>query len=219
MDKRKEILTLIEELIEQGEKFSSNFSFVSKELSSDCQYWFSKIVSVMDMFSPETSFYNREARSLINASNRQGGIFQENVQRLIGHLKFVRDAVFNGLIIKVEDSITASDYSDFLDHARSYYNAQQKIQAAVIASAVFEDIVRRIGTKNGVSTQNNLDSIINALKSSGIITKVEAKKLKYYAGIRNSALHASWTEFELSDADDLINGVQALIDNHLAGSF
>jgi len=170
----------------------------------------------MDRISRQNSFFNQEARHLISRSNRGGGIYFEDIERLVGHLLSLRDAINDGLLIKMENEVTASDFSDFLDHARSYYDDQQKIQGAIIASAVFEDAVRRMGEKNGITNRDKLEGIINALKSSGAITKTEAKKLKYYAGIRNSALHASWDEFDLSAVGDLITGTQHLIDNYLA---
>src|SRR5205823_5175795 len=175
MSDREKVIEGLTELIEQGEKFVSTSRFVAPQASGECQYWFSRLVSQMDSISPEKSFYNQELLHLIQRSNRQGGIYQEDIQRIVGHLKFLRDAVNDGLLLKIEDAITASDYSDFLNHARSYHTAQQKIQAAVIASAVFEDVVRRIGRKHGLSGQDNLETIINALKSSNVITKNEAK--------------------------------------------
>jgi uncharacterized protein YutE (UPF0331/DUF86 family) len=216
IDQQKTIASL-GELIEQAERLVPGRTFLSPESAGECQYWFSHIVALMDRITPQSSFYNQEARHLIHRSNRQGGIYLEDIRRLVGHLIFVRDAVNDGLLVRIEYEITASDFSDFLDHARSYFDALQKVQSAIIASAVFEDTVRRIGSKEGIIKQEQLEAVINALKTSGVITKTEAKKLKYYAGIRNSALHAAWDEFDLPDVGDLITGTQQLIDQHLTG--
>ncbi len=175
MDKQKAFTTL-SELIEQAEGLVPSRRFLSSESVGECQYWFSRIVALMDTITPQNSFYNQEARHLIQRSNRQGGIYFEDIRRLVGHLMFVRDAVNEGLLARIEYEIAASDFSDFLDHARSYHDGHQKVQAAIIASAVFEDTVRRIGTKQGITNQDQLEAVINALKSSGTITKTEAKK-------------------------------------------
>ncbi len=62
---------------------------------------------------------------------------------------------------------------------------------------------------------NKLDSTISALQTNNVISSLEAKKLRYYAGIRNKALHADWDEFALDDVKDLIQGISKLIENYL----
>jgi len=61
-----------------------------------------------------------------------------------------------------------------------------------------------------------LDSIINALKSKGIISSTEAKEFKYFSQIRNASLHASWDEFKLDDVNKLIQGNEILFRDYLA---
>lgn len=217
IDKQKVIADL-EELIKQAESLIGGKIFVARESVAACQYWFSHIVALMERISPQNSFYNKEAHYLIQRSNRQGGIYIEDINRLAGHLIFIRDAVRDNLLLKVEDEITAADFLEFLSHAKSYFDSQQKVQAAIIASAVLEDTIKKICSKQGIALQQKLETLINALKSQGTINKTDAKRLKYYAGIRNSALHASWDEFDLAAIGDLISGTQQLIDQHLMRS-
>ena len=216
IDKQKVIADL-EELVEQAQSLIVNKTFVPRESVAACQYWFSRIVALMDRITPQNSFYNKEAHHLIQRSNRQGGIYTEDIHRLAGHLIFIRDAVKDELLLRIEEEIAATDFSEFLNHAKSYFEAQQKVQAAIIASAVLEDTIKKICIKYGIALQQKLETLINALKSHSAINKTDAKRLKYYAEIRNSALHASWDEFDLAAIGDLISGTQQLIDQHLTG--
>jgi uncharacterized protein YutE (UPF0331/DUF86 family) len=90
------------------------------------------------------------------------------------------------------------------------------MEASVIASAIFEDTLRRIASRHRLGDAENSESRINALKSAGVLSSPEAKKLKYYAGLRNAALHASWEEFQLDDITDLIKGIRKLTRDHLS---
>ena len=85
------------------------------------------------------------------------------------------------------------------------------MEASVIAAAVFENAIKRLGEIHGVDDTTKLDSTINALKSGGVFNSTEAKRLRYFAGIRNAALHASWNEFDVGAVGDLIDGVERLL--------
>ena len=85
------------------------------------------------------------------------------------------------------------------------------MEASVIAAAVFEDAIKRLGETHSIGDATKLDHTISALKSRGIFTSIEAKRLRYVAGLRNSALHASWDEFDISDVGNLIDGVEHLL--------
>jgi uncharacterized protein YutE (UPF0331/DUF86 family) len=130
---------------------------------------------------------------------------------LIGHIRQVSDALDRDLLIRLSDEITAADFSSFLDHARYYHQEGKKMESSVIAAAVYEDTIRRLAEKYGIDRTGKVDSIISSLKRQGILSGVDAQKLRYYAGIRNSALHAAWEEFEIADVGDLIGGVETLI--------
>ena len=111
----------------------------------------------------------------------------------------------------MRNELSAEDFSEFLSHARYYHGEGKKVEAAVIASAIFEDTIKRLGRAHGLTDLTKLEGTINALKATGAFSSVEAKRLKYFAGIRNSALHASWDEFDLAAVGDLIAGVEHLI--------
>jgi hypothetical protein len=100
---------------------------------------------------------------------------------------------------------TAKSYLDFFDHAKYYLKQNKKMEASVIASSVFEDTIRKVGRKNALEFPK-LDRLIDELKKDDIISLTEMKKYKYYAGIRNEALHANWDNIALDDVNDLIHG-------------
>jgi hypothetical protein len=205
------------DLIKLGDslKHPQGSMFVHPDSIKDCQYWFSHVITlIQEINSLDTYFYD-EAVSIIRGSKRQGGIFWQDIEMMKGFLQQFLDAVDGGLLLKIRDEITADDYHNFLDHAKHYCNIDKKIEASVIVSAVFEDSIKKMATKNGIKKIESLESSINFLKSSGIISSNEAKKYKYFAGLRNSALHAAWDEFELKDISDFINGTETIIKEYV----
>lgn len=205
------------DLIKMGEsiKSSEEGNFVHHESTKNCQYWFSHIVTLIQEISSIDAFFYEEAVDIIRGSKRQGGIFWQNVEMMKGFLQQFLDAVDSDLLLKIKDEITAEDFCNFLDHAKHYCDTGKKIEASVIVSAIFEDSIKKVAIKNGIEKIDSLESAINFLKSNGTISSNEAKKFKYFAGLRNSALHATWDEFELKDISAFVDGTAIIINEYL----
>ena len=93
-----------------------------------------------------------------------------------------------------------------------------KNEAAVIAGVVFEDTIRTIARSVGISeNRNKLDNVISDLDKADIITGLKAKRARAAAGLRTSATHARWEEFELTDVKPAIDLTRELIVAHLGG--
>ncbi|MEI6083617.1 MAG: hypothetical protein WCS70_04875 [Verrucomicrobiota bacterium] len=202
-------------LIRQAKGFEDGFMVHGKN-TADCEYWFSQVVTLIQSITSIDQYFYEEALLISRGSKRVGGISCNNVRMMRGFLRQLRDAIRKDHLVKLEDQISAADFADFLAHAKFYADNGKKMESSVIASAIFEDAIKRIARKNKIEDVSVLDSTLNALKSNGVFSAVETKKYKFYAGIRNSALHASWEEFELNDAKELVAGTQKLIEEFLS---
>ena len=205
------------DLMKRGEsiKKRSDGSFVHHESIADCQYWFSHIVTLIQEITSIDTYFYEEAVGIIRGSKRQGGVCWQEIEMMKGFLQQLHDAIDGDLLLKVKDEITAQDFNNFLEHAKHYCDINKKMEASVIISAIFEDSIKKVAIKNGIDQINSLDSAINYLKSNGAISAVEAKKFKYFAGLRNSALHAAWDEFELKDISAFIDGTATIVNEYL----
>ena len=188
--------------------------FVDSKSVSLCQILFSRSANLIENVTSSESFYAREAERIIAGSKRQGGIHRGEIQMLIGHLKALLQDIEDGLLTNIEYKISAQRFLDFFDHAKTYLTQNKKMEASVIASSVFEDTIRKIAKKNDIDFPK-LDRLIDELKKAEVISATEAKKYKYYAGIRNEAMHANWDKFTVDEVKDLINGVENSIENYL----
>jgi len=215
MNKKTHYKRRITALIKEGEPFRKEKWMIPIEKAAACEYWFNKIIALTQQITAIDSFFYNEAQSIINNSKRQGGIFCNNVQMMFGFLRHLHEAIDKGYLTKIENEIMAADFNNFLEHAIHYCDNSQKIESSVIASAIFEDSIKKVAIKNGVTKISKLDSTITALQTTKVISSLEAKKLRYYTGIRNKALHADWDTFSLDDVKNLIQGVSELIESYL----
>lgn len=215
MNKKTHYKRRITTLIKEGKPFEQEKGMIPAEKTAACEYWFNKIMTLVQQITAIDKFFYNESRSIINGSKRQGGIFCNNVQMMLGFLKHLYEAIDKNQLTKVENELTAADFNQFLEHAIYYCGNNKKMESSVIASAIFEDSVKKVAIKNGITSVSKLDSAISALQTNGIISSVEAKKFRYYAGIRNYALHADWDKVTLDDVNNLIQGVSKLIQNYL----
>ncbi len=212
---KDELIPKLDQLIQSSDQFISDDHFVGRSVISECQFWFSKVITLIKRSVGSEAFYCKEAVRIQANSKRQGGIYIDDVQMMIGHLKQFRSAVHDDLLSDVHASLSASDFDDFLEHAQEYHRLNRKIESSVIASAVLEDSIKRIVRTRGLKPSRSLEEALNALKAAGVFSANETKKLKYFAGIRNSALHADWDDFDLGDVGTLISGVRDIIDAHI----
>jgi uncharacterized protein YutE (UPF0331/DUF86 family) len=171
----------------------------------------SKIINFVDKISGIDRYYYNEAFSIIQNSKRNGGYCVMNIQQLIGHLKFIKDGLENNWLIKIRDEISGNEMINFLNYAYGFIKEGKKVESSIISTALLEDTVRKIGKKFLVE-HKDLEQVINGLKRENIISKTDSNKWKYYSGLRNSALHANWDEFELDDIEKLTNDLRIIID-------
>lgn len=212
------VLKRIDELISLGNaaaRSQSSQDYWIKDVV-EAQSWFSSAANAIHQVSPPGSFYVAELHRIVEHEQLKGGFPRSSIEKLLGLLQSVRHEARAGLLIKLEDQVVASAFDDFLDHAALYHKAGKLNEAAVLASAVLEDTIKRIARKyeiavNGVS----LDPLIDELTKRSVFTQVKAKRLKSYAAIRNHALHAEWEKLDIRDVGAQLSGLRELLDEHL----
>jgi hypothetical protein len=142
------------------------------------------------------------------------------VRKYVGHmaalLQRLVDDVDDGLIGSVAAAATAETLDDLLDQASNYHREQHQQGAGILATAVFEDTVRRVARAHDITdTDIPMDSLVTSLDKKGTITSVVAKRCRAAAGVRNHALHAQWDKFSLEDVDAVIRLTRQLLSEHL----
>ena len=121
-----------------------------------------------------------------------------------------------GLLRQVEYIISADNFDQFLRHAEQYHKSGKHVEAGVLVSTVFEDALKKVAQRNGINPSGlSAQDIIDRLRDGDFITPVHARRLEEAAALRNKALHAEWTEFNLRDVGSVIRTVDELIQQYL----
>jgi hypothetical protein len=115
------------------------------------------------------------------------------------------------------DAARAEVFDDLLDQADHFLKAGKVAPAGVTAGVVFEDTVRRACDKLGKTQKGeSLEQLIIFLEKNGHIASVKAKRARAAAGLRTSATHAQWDEFQAGDVTATIAITRELVDKLLA---
>jgi hypothetical protein len=121
-----------------------------------------------------------------------------------------------GLLSSVANQARAETFDDLLDQAAEQLSPFVVQGSSILATAVFEDTLRRICRSNGIADRAvSSDTLITALDQGGFITSVMAKRCRAAAGARNKALHAQWDEITLQDVEMVIALARELLTSYL----
>jgi hypothetical protein len=206
----------IEELIERSAQIAdTDMMQRDNQWIASCQSWKVEALNIIQLAIPVES---NPYRDIIKdaAGNVRG--MPEQIRTAGVAMKAMLSDLDAGVIADFGNTIRAETLDDLLDQAKEYHRRNNKEGAGILATAVFEDTVRRLARINqtdepGVKT----DQIISELSKRQVITGILAKRCRVAAGVRNHALHAQWTEFSLEDVEDVMRLTHQLLIEHLSG--
>ncbi len=154
------------------------------------------------------------AQRVLTDERFKNGIPWQAIQSMQGILSALQEDMAQGLLTDLRLQDFAVAFDDFLDQADVYHRAKKLQESAVLASAVLEDVMRKIAEKNEIA-DSSMEDRINALVKKGVFTSLFAKRVKAWAAVRTSAFHARWEELDLPGVGEAIRGIRGLIDEYL----
>jgi uncharacterized protein YutE (UPF0331/DUF86 family) len=190
--------------------------WIPSEDISVYQAWLGSVANlILNVVAPD-SYFAEECKRVMTHEHMNRGVPIHLVRKMYGILNSAQEEWSHGLLRKIEYLVAAATFDDFLDHADAYHKGNKKIESSVLASAVLEDTVKKIATKQGTQPSGtSLEPLIDELTKAGVFTLVKAKRIKGFAGVRNHALHAEWEKFDIRDVGELIKGTRELIEEFL----
>ncbi|NML15588.1 hypothetical protein [Azohydromonas caseinilytica] len=207
----------LEELVRQAGPLTAGNNAgnaTSAQQAHECAGWLIAAQSMVHLVCPVGHPY-RNAIDMLAVSaagpltaglNRTVGVAQQTVIRLLEDARA-------GLLATVANAARAEVFDEFLDHAKEYHRRDRKNEAGTIAGVVFEDTIRRLCDKQGITQKGvPLDRLISELTGKGLLTSTKAKRARTAAHVRTKATHAQWEEFALSDVDETIRVTTELVE-------
>lgn len=145
----------------------------------------------------------------------------DNYFSILGVVKALRADYAAGYMQSYRQLINADLFSDFLGMAEYLLQEEQlKQPAAVVAGGVLEEHVRKLCDQFGVSTTIQEGSktkpkkidVMNAdLAKANAYGRNDQKQVTAWCGIRNSAAHAKYDEFDESQVRMMIAGIRDFV--------
>ena len=152
----------------------------------------------------------------------------EHLNTRISHLKGLKDDFQKGFLGDLGLEIEAAIAADYMGQAEQLLAEGQSgqydhVPAAVLAGAVLEKSLRTLCDKQSPSipiVHSNgkpltLNSLIDVLKKNNVFNELTAKQLRAWADIRNSAAHGNFDEFNRSQVDLMIQGINNFLGLHM----
>ena len=92
-----------------------------------------------------------------------------------------------------------------------------KDPAASLIGAVLEDGLRKIADKNGIQVKNGDDigSLNTKLADKGVYNHLVRKQIQAWKGIRDSADHGKFEDYNKDDAKAMLEGVNRFLTENL----
>ena len=124
---------------------------------------------------------------------------------LRGCLRTLAAEIRDGLIVNIQSEARAEALGDFLVLARESLDAERKDVAAVLACAALEDTLKRCASDRGLDVQDkNMNDVVNALKTEGVIRRNQGALLSAFVKLRNDAFHARWDAIDTTGVTSTI---------------
>ncbi len=167
------------ELIDRGRGYALRIKYYqgspgywfSSELIPELQAWIASVANLFRIIATPDTYFQQECGRLLQDEHLRRGVPYHVVQKLVGLLDSLSEEMQRGLLRRAEYIFAASTFDDFLNHAEEYHKAGKKIESSVLASAVFEDTVRKLAARSELKQSGvALETIIDDLAKANVIT-------------------------------------------------
>jgi hypothetical protein len=188
------------ELVSRGQNISINHHGYTdyRQWTS----WVSSCLHLLDLtFGRDSAHYS----SFKIVSKIPETAYTEDLARARGIIEAAKEDWDKGFANDLDSRVSSEIFADLLALAKHSLHEGHKDTAAVLASAALEDTLKRFTTINGLQCEDQeMDSVINSLRSKGLLEGPENKLIGTYPKIRNAAMHAEWSKIKETEVGSLI---------------
>lgn len=146
--------------------------------------------------------------------------------KILGILKGLKHDYESGMLDDLSQRIETNVTYDFMDQAGRLLGGERHkydhVPAAVLAGAVLENAIRSLCQRQEppIKTEasgkpKKLDLLISDLQKSDAFNKPKAAQLRSWVSIRNSAAHGRFNEFDRTQVEQMIPGIETFLADYL----
>lgn len=184
-----------------------------------------RTIAAAERLLPRDSAYARQAEDAVSRHPRSGQIMNPGgaVLRLFDVLRAFSEDVEDGFLQRLEASISAGVFTDFLEMADHVLADIHKTAAAVIAGFTLEEHLRKMCQAQGIPLKasngrwKTAEALNTGLSKAGIYAgKSEVKEVTAWIGRRNDAAHGRHDQYTEKQVALMIEGIRAFVVRHPA---
>lgn len=140
----------------------------------------------------------------------------DRVAQVIGVANGLLHDLRQGYTQSIEELLHSDVFADYLEMANHLLATGYKDAAAVISGSTLEAHLKQMAAKFGVSAEQDCkpkkaDSINSELVKASAYSKIEQKSITAWLGVRNSAAHGNYEDYESSQVQLMNQGIQDFI--------
>lgn len=183
--------------------------------------WRTSCTAVLDQAVPASSLLRKTVDSFQELTNEPS-----KVQFAVSFLRSVKKEVESGSLDSLSLQVEVEVVADYLTQAEGILKdvggESTHVPAAVLAGASLERSLRTLCVQlsppepilNGNDAPLGMSALVDALKRRAVVNELQAKQLRAWAAIRNSAAHGNFEEFTRHQVEQMLDGVTAFIAKH-----
>ena len=165
------------------------------------------LAAIQRLTVPTSTYAHNAARQAASSAP-----ITSRLVELAATARAVHDDIAAGWLASVVELAHADTYADYLEMAEGLHSQGYKDAAAIIAGTSLEVHLKTLAAKYGVDLQapngrpKKMDTVNADLKAAGVCNGIEHKQVTTWLGIRNSAAHGDYRDYDKATVAGLIDG-------------
>ena len=184
--------------------------------------WRTSCIAVLDQIVPGSSLLRKTVDKFDTLGSEPN-----KVEFAVAFLRSVRMEVDAGSLDSLALQVEATVLADYLAQAEGLIQESKEVltyvPAAVLAGASLERGLRilceRLDPAEPVARQGGgflgMGALIDTLKRRQVFNELQAKQLRAWTALRNSAAHGKQEEFSRHQVEQMVEGIGAFLSQHL----
>lgn len=217
----QKILDRLDELIQMGERVtktrynrsSPGFIYVGDDGVDDelAHQWGVSCLSILGRVLGHQADHYTKFDLLFKSFDDYGP-----TTKALGILKSAKEEYAHGFLFETRVLIEAEVFDDFIEQAEHLLSAGHFQAAAVVASSVLEDGLRKLCHRRGLplAAKPKLDQMNIDLAKHGAYNLFTQKRITGLADLRNNAAHGRWDQFSKADVEDMLKYIRLFMETH-----
>jgi hypothetical protein len=166
------------------------------------------LAAIQRLTVPTSTYAQTAARQAASGASTTSRLVE-----LAATVRALHDDIAAGWLASVVELAHADTYADYLEMAEGLHGQGYKDAAAVIAGTSLEVHLKTLAAKHGLAVKaphgrsKKMDTLNAELKAIGVYNAIEHKQVTAWLGIRNSAAHGDYRDYDEATVKGLIDGV------------